>query len=55
MKNSFTSQEVDQIENNSYEVGIIVGRSTERARIIELLQSEKNADSLIALIKGEKK
>jgi hypothetical protein len=55
MKNNFTSEEVDEIENNSYEVGIIVGRSTERARIIDLLKSEEDGARLIALIKGDTK
>lgn len=41
MKQSFTPEEVDEIENNSYEIGIIVGRTTERARIVDLLKNKQ--------------
>jgi hypothetical protein len=40
MKTSFTPEEMEQIENESYEVGIAVGERTERKRIVELLKLE---------------
>ena len=66
MRESFTPEEVNRIENNAYEVGVGIGASQERERIIALLQKETagyyeqalwaDADGLldaIALIKGE--
>ena len=40
MKTCFTSEEFDEVENNAYLVGITVGTTTERARIIDLLKLE---------------
>ena len=40
MKKTFTPEEMEQIENESYEVGIAVGERTERKRIIKLLNLE---------------
>lgn len=40
MTDFFTPEEMEKIENESYEVGIIVGRGTERKRIVELLNLE---------------
>ena len=40
VKTCFTSEEFDEVENNAYLVGIMVGTTTERARIIDLLQRE---------------
>lgn len=40
VKTCFTSEEFDEVENNAYLVGITVGTTSERARIIDLLQRE---------------
>jgi len=40
MKKTFTPEEMEQIENESYEVGIAVGERNERKRIIKLLNLE---------------
>jgi hypothetical protein len=61
MRDSFTPEEVDQIENKAYEVGVGIGASQERERIIALLNSYCDANrhafcecpAFIALIKGE--
>ena len=40
MRTCFTSEEFDEVENNAYVVGITVGTTTERARIVDLLKLE---------------
>ena len=40
MNKSFTPEEMEQIENESYEVGIVTGERAERKRIVELLNLE---------------
>lgn len=63
MRESFTPEEVTQIEDKAYEVGEIIGRRLERKRIVALLEAElyscskcdRDGASLIALIKGENK
>lgn len=52
MRDSFTPEEVDRIENKAYEVGVGIGVSQERKRIIALLEEEAGqaeADSTIGL------
>lgn len=39
MRDSFTPEEVDRIENKAYEVGVGIGASQERERIIALLET----------------
>jgi len=66
MRDSFTPEEVDRIENKAYEVGVGIGASQERERIIALLEATRPSlssvldqeealllDFYIALIKGE--
>ncbi len=68
MRDSFTPEEVSRIENKAYEVGIGIGASQERERIIAILERDadewyrlgnkhtRNAIKLaIWLIKGENK
>lgn len=42
MRDSFTPEEVDRIENTAYEVGVKIGVTQERERIIAIL--ERDAD-----------
>ena len=61
MRDSFTPEEVDRIEEKAYEVGVGIGASQERERIIALLEEHRaigyeediTHDKLLALIKGE--
>jgi len=66
MRDSFTPEEVDRIENKAYEVGVGIGASQERERIIALLEATRPSlssvldqeealllDFYIAFIKGE--
>jgi hypothetical protein len=58
MRDSFTPEEVDQIENKAYEVGVSIGASQERERITALLEAwvaddYGDFDKTLALIKGE--
>ena len=67
MRDSFTPEEVDRIENKAYEVGVGIGVTQERERIIALLEESRvylvdgvlqptaftNISAAIALIKGE--
>jgi hypothetical protein len=65
MRNSFTPEEVDRIENKAYEVGVGIGASQERERVTALIETlkcgcggecdmiEVRFNKLIALIKGE--
>jgi len=67
MRDSFTPEEVDRIENKAYEVGVGIGASQERERIIALLKTydfgpttipsvlrwNKNLRHILKLIKGE--
>ncbi len=39
MKKAFTAEEVDTIENQSYETGLAVGKHAERHRILNILMS----------------
>jgi hypothetical protein len=39
VKKTFTSEEVDTIENQSYETGLAVGKHAERHRILNILMS----------------
>ena len=60
MRESFTPEEVDRIENKAYEVGVGIGASQERERIITLLEAwvaddYGDFDKTLALIKGENK
>lgn len=40
MRESFTPEEVTQIEDKAYEVGLRIGKHEERERIIALLEAE---------------
>jgi hypothetical protein len=42
LRDSFTPEEVDRIENTAYEVGVKIGVTQERERIIAIL--ERDAD-----------
>jgi hypothetical protein len=63
VRTSYTVRDVEDIENKAYQAGIAVGESMEQARIVELLESEKELasgfssvnkrlDDLIALVRG---
>jgi len=41
MRDSFTPEEVDRIAEKAYEVGVGIGASQERERIIALLEHER--------------
>ncbi|NBR24513.1 MAG: hypothetical protein EBU08_12225 [Micrococcales bacterium] len=41
MRESFTPEEVDRIEEKAYEVGVGIGATQERERIIALLEHER--------------
>ena len=41
MRDLFTPEEVDRIENKAYEVGVGIGASQERERILALLEHER--------------
>ena len=67
MRDSFTPEEVDRIEEKAYEVGVGIGASQERERIISLLKTydfgpttipsvlkwNMNLRHILKLIKGE--
>jgi hypothetical protein len=42
MRDSFTPEEVDRIENTAFEVGFRIGGSQERSRILALLEARLN-------------
>lgn len=63
MRTSYSIKDVEAIEDEAYKYGVSVGKSTELARIVDVLESEKeltsgfsaaNArlDNLIALVMG---
>lgn len=41
MKQSFTPEEVNKIENDSFLIGMITGETKERNRIIDLLEDKQ--------------
>lgn len=43
MKQAYTAEEVNDIEEKAYRFGIVVGEHTERHRIIELITSMENS------------
>jgi hypothetical protein len=58
MRESFTPEEVDRIEAKAYEVGVGIGASQERTRILALLEGWVSDDygdfnNTLALIKGD--
>ncbi len=40
MKQSFTPEEVNKIENDSFSIGMITGETKERNRVLDLLKEE---------------
>ena len=44
MRESFTPEEVDSIENAAFEVGFRIGVTQERERIISILEAEAESD-----------
>ena len=42
---------IDEIEQNAYDLGVIVGRNQERHEIVELLELEAKGDEVVRLIK----
>ena len=67
MRSSFNPEEVTQIEDKAYEVGVRIGRSEEQSRILDILSAQAcncttycdkidmSFSTLIALIRGENK
>lgn len=60
VRDSFTPQEVNRIENKAYEVGFSVGAHEERLRILTLLEEwladdYGDFDKVLTLINGETK
>jgi hypothetical protein len=45
MLTSYTPAQTAEIEKNAYQAGLAVGEALEQARIIDLLQSEKELSS----------
>lgn len=47
---------VDEIEQNAYDLGVMIGKGLERQRIIELLKGSvmtENMEWIVSLVKGE--
>lgn len=42
---------IDEIEQNAYDLGVVVGRNQERHEIVELLELEAKGDEVVRLIK----
>ena len=42
---------IDEIEQNAYGLGVVVGRNQERHEIVELLELEAKGDEVVRLIK----
>ena len=42
---------IDEIEQNAYDIGVLVGRNQERHEIVELLELEAKGDEVVRLIK----
>jgi len=40
MRDSFTPEEVDRIENKAYEVGVNIGTYQERLRILKIIEDQ---------------